>query len=357
MKSPVFFIKATRQDGDELLSLKAQKVFSELGLEKAITKDDFVALKIHFGEKNNEGYIRPAWLSSTIDSIRKKTGRAYITDSNTLYRGQRSNSVEHLKLAAEHGFSLEKLHIPVIIADGLIGHDRGETRVGLPRIQSAKLASAFLSTDYLVCLSHFTGHLLTGFGAALKNLGMGCASRAGKLDQHSVVHPWINAKACRNCSLCRDYCPADAIEQGEGSAVIIDEKCIGCGECLVVCNVGAVKMRWDEDVLRVQEKMAEYACSVGRLFEGKLACLNFLLRMTKDCDCMSKAEPEVVEDIGMLGSHDPVAVDKASVDLVNLESGQDLMRKLRDVDWSVQLRHAQELGLGSMDYELVELTL
>ncbi|MBN1223417.1 MAG: DUF362 domain-containing protein [Candidatus Aminicenantes bacterium] len=357
MASKVYFVRAARQDGNDLLSRKVLRVFSEVGPDIEVRKDDFVALKIHFGEKGNQGYIRPDWLSGIIDLLKKKTSRLYITDTNTLYRGQRSNSVEHLLLAAEHGFSLEKLGIPVIIADGFIGRDTEEISSGRQRIQKAKLAGAFLNTDYLVCLSHFTGHLLTGFGAAIKNLGMGCASRAGKLDQHSVVHPWIKAKACKNCWLCMEYCPANAIEQGEASAVIIDEKCIGCGECLVICNAGAVKMRWDEDVRRVQEKIAEYAFSVGRLFEGKLACLSVLLRMTKNCDCMSKDEPVIIEDIGILGSSDPVAIDKASVDLVNRTYGEDLLRKTWNVDWSVQLKHAQDLGLGSMEYKLIELTL
>jgi len=355
MASTVFFVKAARQDGDSLLSRKAFRIFSEMGLEREMGKKDFVALKIHFGEKGNKGYIRPAWLSGIIGSLKKNTARAYITDTNTLYRGQRANSVDHLKLAAGHGFLFEKLGVPVIIADGLIGRDAQEVSTQNRQIQKARLAGAFLHTDYLVCLSHFTGHLLTGFGAAIKNLGMGCASRAGKLDQHSVVHPRIKAEECERCYLCMEYCPAEAIERGGESAFIVDEKCIGCGECLVVCPEGAVKMQWDEDVIRIQQKMAGYAASVRRLFDGRLACLNFLLRMTKNCDCMSKDEPAIVKDIGILGSRDPVAVDKASIDLINEKHGRDLFRETWNVDWRVQLRHAQELGAGNQSYELIEI--
>jgi len=357
MKKSVYFIKATREDSDEILSRKADRVFAELGLEGKIAKENLVALKIHFGETGNIGYIKPLWLKHIIQRIKGKTSRAYITDTNALYTGKRSNAPEHLQLAAGHGFSLPKIHIPVVIADGLIGRDDQDIPVNLPRIRIAKLASAFLNTDYLVSLSHFTGHLLTGFGATLKNLGMGCASRAGKLDQHSDVHPWVDAEACTNCSICMEYCPVGAIQRGERSAVIIDDMCIGCGECLVVCTVGAVKMRWDQDVIRIQEKMAEYASSIGRLFEGKLACLNFLLNVTKNCDCMAKKEPAVVEDVGIVCSADPIAADKASVDLINQTSGKDIFREIHHVDWSVQLRHAQEVGLGNMSYELIELTL
>jgi hypothetical protein len=357
MKNPVYFIKATREDSAEILSKKTDRVFAELGLDESIAKENLVALKIHFGETGNKGYIRPSWLKHTIQRIKQKTSRVYITDTNALYTGKRSNAPEHLQLAVGHGFSLSKLHIPVIIADGLIGRDEEEIVVDLPRIKKAKLASAFMNTDYLVCLSHLTGHLLSGFAGTLKNLGMGCASRAGKLDQHSEVHPWINSDTCTNCAICMEYCPVDAIEQGAGSAVIIDEKCIGCGECLVVCTAGAVKMRWDQDVIRVQEKIAEYAFSIGRLFEGKRACLNFLLNVTKNCDCMAKEEPAVVEDVGIVCSEDPVAVDKASVDLIHHSCGKDLFREIHKVDWSVQLQHAQEVGLGNMSYDLIELML
>ncbi len=357
MTNPVYFIKATRDDSDEILSKKTDRVFAELGLDGNIAKENLVALKIHFGEVGNKGHLKPSWLTHTIHRIKQKTSRAYITDTNVLYTGRRSNAPEHLQLAAGHGFSLPKLHIPVIIADGLIGRDEEEVEVNFPRIKKTKLARAFLNTEYLVSFAHFTGHLLSGFGATLKNLGMGCASRAGKLEQHSVVNPWINADVCTNCMICSEYCPVDAIVEGEGSTVIIDEKCIGCGECLVVCPVGAVKMKWDQDIIRFQEKMAEYACSIGKLFEGKLACLNFLLNVTKNCDCMAKEESAVVEDVGIVCSADPVAVERASVDLINQSCGKDLFREIHNVDWSVQLRHAQEVGLGNMSYELIELTL
>jgi len=357
MENPVYFIKATREESAEILSKKTDRVFAELGLDESIAKENLVALKIHFGETGNKGYIRPSWLKHTIQRIKQKTSRVYITDTNVLYTGRRSNAPEHLQLAEGHGFSLSKLHIPVIIADGLIGRDEQEVEVNFPRIKKTKLARAFVNTDYLVSFAHFTGHLLSGFGGTLKNLGMGCASRAGKLEQHSVVNPWINADVCTNCAICMEYCPVDAIVQGEESAAIIDEKCIGCGECLVVCTAGAVNMRWDQDVNRFQEKMAEYACSVGKLFEGKLACLNVLLNVTRNCDCMAKEESAVVEDIGIVCSEDPVAIDKASVDLIHHSCGKDIFREIHKVDWSVQLQHAQEVGLGNMSYDLIELML
>lgn len=355
MASEVFFIRASRSEGNETIAKKAEKIFLKIGFNKKIESNSFIACKIHFGEKGNSGYIKPLWLSKIIKQIGKKTKRAFFTDTNTLYVGKRSNSVEHLHLAWEHGFTLETVGIPVLIADGLIGQEEEEIQVNLPRIKSAKIASTFLHLDGLLCLSHFTGHIMTGIGGAIKNLGMGCAAKAGKLEEHSDVHPWINPKVCENCGICLDYCPAQAIVQKEDSALIIEEKCIGCGECLVVCTLGAVKMRWDADTKRVQEKMAEYAFSVWQKLKDNIAFINFLIKVTKDCDCMGKDEPAMIEDIGILGAIDPVAIDKASLDLVNSRSGKDLLRAKNDIDWSLQLKHGEEIGLGTTDYRLVEI--
>lgn len=355
MESEVFFVPVTKNEGDDAIAEKTQRLFLKTGFRRKIEKDSFIALKIHFGDTGNTGYIKPVWLSGMIKFLKKTTRRVFFTDTNTLYLGARSNSVEHLRLAWEHGFSLEMCGVPVFIADGLIGRDEEEVSINLRWIKSAKIASAFLHTEGLVCLSHFTGHILTGFGAAIKNLGMGCASRAGKLEQHSDVHPWIKSKVCNNCGICSDYCPSGAIIQEDESARIIEEKCIGCGECLVVCNVGAVKMHWDEDSSRVQEKMAEYAYGVKKRLEGKIGFLNFLIKVTKNCDCMAKEDPSVVEDIGVLASDDPVALDQASVDLINRRSGKDLLKSLHDVDWSVQLRHGEGIGLGSRRYRLIKI--
>lgn len=357
MLSKVYFIPANNEESHGLLAEKVKRIFLKIAVKEKIEKNSFVALKIHFGEKGNTGYIKPPWLLHMINSIKERTSRVFFTDSNTLYTGGRSNSIDHIRLARDHGFSLEACGIPVVIADGLIGRDDDEIPVNLFRIKSAKIGSALLNADVLVCLSHFTGHILTGLGAAIKNLGMGCASRAGKLEQHSDVHPWINPKLCKNCSICEEYCPAGAIVQSDGSALIDEKKCIGCGECLVVCNVGAVKMRWDEDSVRVQEKMAEYAYSVWKRFDGKIGFINFLIRMTKDCDCMSTKGKLIVDDIGILGSLDPVALDRASVDIVIERSGKDVLRAGYDVDWSTQLKHGAKIGLGSMEYELIKLDL
>ncbi len=356
MPSSVYFIPAAADEGPEVLSRKTRDIYLKTGLNDELGKRDFVALKIHFGEKHNTGYIKPAWLKSLIGEVRTRTPLAFLSDSNTLYIGQRSNSVEHIRLAWSHGFTPDAVDVPVIIADGLIGRDAREGKGEHGRIAAPKIASAFLHSDALICLSHATGHVQTGLGGALKNMGMGCASRAGKLDQHSVSHPRVTPKACRNCGLCSDYCPAGAIVQAEGHVRIDDAACLGCGECLVVCKFGAIKLRWDEDARRIQEKVAEYAHYVQAHFKGKTAFLNFLIKITKDCDCMAKDDPRIVPDIGLLASRDPVAVDAATAALVvGRAKGKDIWRAGYDIDWSAQLRHGERIGLGSMTYDLIEL--
>lgn len=355
MKNRVYFIKASRKEEAESIARKARAIYLALGLNERIQAEDFVVLKIHFGEKNNTGYIKPLWLTGIIDEVLKKSQRAFLSDSNTLYVGNRSNSVDHIRLAWEHGFLPEVVKIPVVIADGLVGREKDEVKVDGQRIRSSRIASAFLHSDVMLCLTHVTGHVQSGVGAAIKNLGMGCASRAGKLDQHSVVHPRVNTRQCRNCGVCLRYCPVEAIVQAENYVMIDDEKCIGCGECLVVCKYGAVKMKWDEDSRRLQEKMAEYALAVKSHFQDKICFLNFIIQVTKDCDCMAKNQPAIVEDVGIVGCLDPVAVDRASIDLVLKTAGRDAFKLGYNIDWSVQLAYGEKIGLGHQKYDLVEL--
>ncbi len=355
MKSQVYWIPADGKEDPQSLSRKAETLYLELGLDERIEKESFVALKLHFGEKGNTGFIQAPWLAGLVRQLRKRTKRAFFTDTNTLYVGMRSNAIDYTALAADHGYSFEKTGLPVFIADGLIGENDEEVKIGLERVQAAKIGAGIVHSDFLLCLSHLTGHVQTGLGAAIKNLGMGCAARAGKLEQHSDVHPRVNSKHCTNCGICLDYCPAEAIDQRDGSAFIIDDRCVGCGECLVVCKVGAIRMRWDENSARLQEKMAEYAFAVWSKFPRKIGFLNFLIKMTKDCDCMAKDQPVIAGDIGIAASLDPLALDKASADMLVRAAGRNVLRAGYDLDWSLQLKHGAKIGLGSLDYELVEL--
>lgn len=356
MKSDVYLVPATGKDSAEIMAEKAKKVYLATGFNDGIAEDAFTALKIHFGEVGNTGHIKPPWLAGLIGEIRRKTKHAFLTDSNTLYMGQRSNSIDHLRLAWSHGFTPEATGLPVIIADGLIGRDKREPQSAQARTSSSKIASAILDADVLIGLAHVTGHVQTGLGAAIKNIGMGCASRAGKLEQHSVTRPRVDPKACRDCGVCLPFCPETAIVQAESHVVIDPAKCVGCGECLVVCKYGAVKMRWDSDSRRLQEKMAEYAKRVLDHFKDKAVFVSFLIQVTKDCDCMSRSSKRIVEDAGILASLDPVAIDQAAADLiVERGGGADPLRAGYDIDWSAQLAHAERIGLGTTKYRLTEI--
>jgi len=356
MKSKVYFIETNIKEDAKTISKKAKEIFIKSGISDLIEKDNFIALKIHFGEKGNKGHIKPEWLQDIISSIKEKTNYVFFTDTNTLYRGSRAEAISHLRIAEEHGFSLKTAGIPVIIADGLFGRDYEEVEINQKHFSKVKIARAIHDADFLLCLTHITGHILTGFGGTIKNIAMGCSSRTGKLEQHCDVKPDINSYKCNGCKLCISFCPADAIFLKEDKAYIDEKKCIGCGECLAICRQGAVKINWDESSIRVQEKMVEYALGVLKTKE-KCGFINFILKTTKDCDCLAKDQPPIVEDIGILASYDPIAIDMASADLINKKVGEDLFRRIYpSIDWKVQFKYGNKIGLGNLEYELIKIS-
>ncbi len=355
--SAVAYIKVKEGEGISSLAKKTAALLKRSPFLDIIGKNDFVGIKTHLGEKDNIGYIKSGVIKGVVDLLSQRSGRVFIVETNTLYAGSRSNSVEHIKLAHEHDLGLSKTGAPIIIADGLLGRNFVAVKVPGKHLKSVKIAADIVNCDFLLCLSHMTGHMQTGFGAAIKNLGMGCASRAGKLEQHSNVQPGVTQARCNACGTCLKWCPANAIEIEGGKAVISQKDCIGCGECTVVCKTGAIEIRWSEGVRNVQEKMAEYALGVrNAIGAGRTYFINFLTHITKDCDCMAKDEPVICGDLGIMASEDPVALDRASVDMVLKENARDVFKAgYPDIDWSPQLEHAKAIGLGSTDYEIEEL--
>ncbi|MFH1877014.1 MAG: DUF362 domain-containing protein [Candidatus Omnitrophota bacterium] len=317
-----------------------------------LLKDEFVGCKIHFGEKGNSSYIDPSWLLATIKALKKIKTRPFLVETNTLYRGERMNAIDHINLASGHGFS--KLNIPIIIADGLRGADTLEVESNVKHFKTCFLGQAFRDIDFLLVLSHLTGHMLTGFGAAIKNIGMGCASRRGKLAQHCQVSPFIKEARCIGCHACAKECPVNAIERRGEKYFIIKETCIGCAQCVSVCPQGAVDITWSEEYNLLGEKMVEYAYALTR--GRRCGYINFCLYITKECDCMNKEKNSFVKDIGVLFSKDPVSIDKASIDCLLHQEGSDVLRATHPaVDYLHHLHYAQEIGLGSLDYRLIEL--
>jgi hypothetical protein len=325
--------------------------FKKLDVHPFLRKNDFVALKIHFGEKGNKSYINPSLLVPLVKFLKKTETRPFLLDTTTLYRGKRSNAIDHINLAYQHGFS--KLSVPIIIGDGLKGNDYIEVKINKKHFSTCFLASILKDIDFLVLLSHFTGHMLTGFGAAIKNLGMGCASKKGKLLQHCEVSPQINHQNCIGCGICALNCPVDAIKK-EDKFVIVEEKCIGCAQCISVCPTGSIKIIWSKNYQVLGEKMVEYAYAVAK--EKKCVYINFCIFVTKECDCMNKEQRGFVQDIGILFSNDAVSIDKASVDLIVEKEKRDVLKEIHpEVDYLHYLEYAQDLGLGELEYQLVEI--
>ena len=235
-RSKVYFMPAADAESEESIAGKAKTLIEKSRLLAPVGKDDFVGIKLHFGEKENNGFIRPSTVREIAGLCRRASKNTALVETNTIYVGARSNSVSHLMLAYEHGFGYENVGAPIIIADGMAGRDLVSVDIGMKHFKQAKVASAIMDFDYLLGLAHVTGHCQTGLAACIKNIGMGCASRAGKLEQHSTVLPEITEARCTGCGRCLAWCPARAITLSGKKAAIDGGKCIGCGECTVACR-------------------------------------------------------------------------------------------------------------------------
>jgi uncharacterized Fe-S center protein len=331
------------------------KFLDRTDLFSLIKKKDLVGIKIHFGEDKNKGYIKPHYIKGLVEKLKRLGANPFLFDTNTLYRGKRTNSVDHFNLAFfTHNFRV--LGVPVIIAGGLKSKECCEVEVNGKHFKKAKITSLLSDTDATIVLSHLTGHMLTGFGAAIKNLGMGCASRAGKMEQHCEVSPSLRHDICIMCKKCISICPQEAISLKDDKIFIDDAKCSGCAQCISECPKGAIKIVWSEDCTLLQEKMAEYAKAANDCCNKKYF-INFAMLVTKECDCMSKEDKGVVLDLGILASDDALSLDKASVDLLNKKNDQDVFGHLWKFDHNVQFEHAFKMGLGSFDYDLNKIDL
>ncbi len=377
MKCPVYFSDLKVESGKTLLD-KLDILLDRAELKGKVREKDLVAIKLHFGEKGNTAYVRPIFLRRVVDRVRQYTGKPFLTDTNTLYTGRRSEAVSHLATAFENGFTESVVNAPILIADGLRGNSAVKVRIDKPIFKTVSIAREICMTDALVVVTHFKGHELSGFGGALKNLGMGCSSREGKLSQHSNISPQVKGKACKGCETCLSWCAQQAIsmvplksgvETRQETATIDPEKCIGCGECILSCPSGAIQIQWNENIPIFQKKMVEHAYGAVQKKKGKVLYINFLTQVSPACDCYGYSDTSIVGDIGILSSEDPVAIDQASVDLVNKEEGNrssklsknwepggDKFRAIYpEVDWNIQLAYAEEIGMGTRDYELIKI--
>jgi uncharacterized protein len=323
---------------------------------------DLVAVKIHPGEAGNSSFVKPDRVAAVVRALRLPAGRTFLTDTTVLYSGRRMTAPDCVTLAAEHGFRVPDTP-PFLVADGLRGDDEAVFTAPEEFLTGdAHLARLICDADLMIVISHFKGHLLAGFGGAIKNLGMGCASRAGKLWQHSTVSPILKADRCTGCGICAVHCPEGAISIPD-LPVRDADLCTGCGECLGRCPEGAWKVSWDQEMETFNRRMAEYAFCVTRAARPVLY-VNFITEVVPDCDCMSDSNTALVADIGAAVSTDPVALDQACYDLVRRAevpegspvagragAGDDKFRAFReDADPELQLRIAESLGIGTRSY-------
>jgi uncharacterized protein len=351
---------------------KLDNLVKRAGIEQIDFDKKLVAVKIHFGEPGNLAYIRPNYAAQIIRLLKSKGAIPFLTDCNTLYYGRRSNGPSHIYAAFENGFNPMAVDCPVIIGDGIKGTGYTEVELDMEYCKSAKIGSEIVNADIVVSLNHFKGHELTGFGGALKNLGMGCASVGGKLFLHSGSSPEIFAQNCTGCRVCEKYCAHDAIKVGKDKIAHINyDNCVGCGQCVAVCQFDSARVVWSGNSEVVCNRISEYAFAV--LKDKPAFHVNFIMNVSPNCDCWDSNDYPLVPDLGIAASFDPVALDQACADLVieapalpgsslcdehkgNDLRGQDKMKLTHpDTSWQSGLKHAEKIGLGTTTYELIRI--
>jgi hypothetical protein len=341
-------------------------LLARAGLAEAVAEGDLVAVKMHFGEQGNTGFVQPIYIREVVRRIREAGGRPFLTDANTLYRGERANAVDHLACAVHNGFSFATVDAPIVIADGLDGREAVEVPVAGRHFESVRLGSAAVHADAMVVVTHVKGHEATGFGGALKNVGMGLGCRSAKQRMHADFRPEVTAETCTACARCVKWCPVHAIEIGPERYAVIDyELCYGCGECVAACPYGAIATQWKTDATMIQEKIVEHVAGALADKDGKVVYLSFVVAVSPDCDCWSFSDAPIVPDIGVLASTDIVAIEQAAYDLVaratglpgsrgeGMAAGSDKFAAVTGVDGTRAIAYAEEMGLGTREYKLV----
>ena len=371
-KSKVYFTDFRTTIGTGLPT-KLAMLCKRAGIMDMDMDGKFVAIKMHFGELGNLAYLRPNYAKAVADLVKEAGGKPFLTDCNTLYPGSRKNALDHLDCAQENGFNEITTGCHVIIGDGLRGTDDVTVPVeGGEYCTEAYIGRAVMDADVFISLNHFKGHEATGFGGALKNIGMGCGSRAGKMHQHNQGKPVVNEKKCRSCKRCAKECGSDAIHFETGKAVINQDECKGCGRCIGACGFDAISNPNDNANEVLCCKIAEYSKAV---LDGRPNFhVSLILDVSPNCDCHSENDAPILPNIGMLASFDPVALDQACVDLVqaadpirNSQLGDNLAKEgwnfhydhFKDsnpnVRWEETLSHAEKIGIGTRAYELIKM--
>ena len=353
---------------DENLTQKLARLITTAGIGDIDFEKKYVAIKIHFGEPGNLAFLRPNYAAAVVKVIQDLGGKAFLTDCNTLYVGGRKNALDHLDAAYTNGFSPFSTNCHILIGDGLKGTDEVLVPVeGGEYVKEAKIGRAIMDADVFISLTHFKGHEATGFGGALKNIGMGCGSRGGKMEMHSAGKPYVYTENCIGCGRCVKICAHDAPVVTDRKAFIYEEKCVGCGRCIGVCPTDAVIAASDESNDILNCKIAEYTKAV---LQGRPHFhISIVVDVSPNCDCHGENDIPIVPNVGMFASFDPVALDQACADAVNRQpvmvgSQLDKMPKVHGdhfkdsapaTDWRVGINHGVKIGLGTDQYELIEI--
>ncbi len=366
-KSKVYFTNL-RTDLNTNLLEKLEKLIKRAGIGTIDFKDKYAAIKIHFGEPGNLAFLRPNYSKVVADVIKEMGGKPFLTDCNTLYVGGRKNALDHLETAYTNGYSPFSTGCHILIGDGLKGTDETLVPIDGEYVKEAKIGRAIMDADIFITLTHFKGHELTGFGGTLKNIGMGCGSRAGKMEMHNSGKPTVDEELCIGCGMCRRNCAHDAISFDNNRKAHIDHsKCVGCGRCIGSCNRDAVTPANDESNDILNKKIAEYTYAV--LKDRPNFHISLVVDVSPYCDCHGENDLPIVPDVGMFASFDPVALDMACVDACNSQPiihgsvldgerenlGDHFHSTHPETNWEVGIDHAVKLGLGHKEYELIEV--
>lgn len=364
--SKVYFTDMRCEIGDSLLD-KTARVARAAGMCDIDMEKKFVAIKLHFGEYGNLSFLRPNYAKVVADIVKEEGGMPFLTDCNTLYVGRRKNALEHMDTANLNGFGPLSTGCQIVIADGLKGTDDVEIPIDGEYVKSAKIGRAIADADVLITLSHFKCHEQAGFGGALKNLAMGCGSRRGKMEMHSAGKPEVDPELCRGCGTCLKMCAAGALTMEDRKAVLDRDACVGCGRCIAACHFDAINPPYDQDKDVLNYKIVEYAMAAVK--DKPHFHISVIADVSPYCDCHGENDTPVVPNVGILASTDPVALDKACVDLVQkqpmLENSMlfrnsggrkpdDIFRCVQpNTRWQSTFEHAEKLGFGNTGYELV----
>lgn len=347
----VYFRKISSNTTTEQIKIISRELLEQITTQEKIKLEKEIPLKVHFGEPGNNTYLKPENYDGVIEFLENKKIKSSFIETSVLYGGKRYKEELHLETARTHGFT----KLPVVIADGSHGQDFDEIPIDKTHYKTCKLGREFSKYKQLIVIAHFKGHALAGFGGALKQLSMGFAAKGGKLSMHMGIKPRIKSRKCKHCNLCKTRCRYDALTIGKDKterSFINHDKCVGCGACVAICPHKAITIFSVKGILRFiginnhfPEKLAEYAYAAhhGR----SNIYLNYVMNITKGCDCEGKNMVPIMEDIGIFASTDPVAIDKACYDIV-----QEKGKKFRG---SKIFAHAQKIGLGSTTYDLIEV--